>query len=234
MAQTISAFSEAALTALFPTVKGRENAGTWLVDQLVDAELHRRGTPDKTSGAFHALALNQGALMREEYDLSTHGHVDGWVIGALLIDPREFILLNQRHNFAVGDAVLKALVDAMKAQCPTAKTVRIHGDGFAILHGPTADAQVRIEQLEPLRNALVAAVKKTVPADSADARQDMVFTLSVLELTVVEPPNWQVLGPLIWAECERALMIARRRNSIELQRRTLVLNGRLPELPSHF
>jgi hypothetical protein len=53
----------------------------------------------------------------------------------------------------------------------------------------------------------------------------------LLELTVVDPPSWRILGPLVWAECERALRIARRQPTEALQRRRVVLDGRLPELP---
>jgi hypothetical protein len=47
---------------------------------------------------------------------------------------------------------------------------------------------------------------------------------------VVDPPNWQLLGPLVWAECERALVIARRQPTEDLQQRRVVLDGRLPEM----
>ena len=216
---TITKRSEQALLALFPTAAGRPDAPTWLVDQMVDAELHRRGYPDAVSGAIHALALNQGNLMKEEFDLSTHGHSDGWVIGAVLIDPLEFTVFNMHHGFPAGDAALKAMVEGMKEVCPTAKVVRIHTDGFAILLGPTADQKISADLLPKLRDVLPAKVGKPVK-----------FTFGMLELTVVDPPNWQLLGPLVWAECERALVIARRQPTEELQQRRVVLDGRLPEL----
>jgi GGDEF domain-containing protein len=219
MAYSITERSERALLALFPTAQGRPDAPTWLVDQLVDAELHRRGTPDSISGATHALALNQGNLLKEEFDLSTHGHADGWVINALLVDPLEFTLYNMKHGFKGGDAALRAMVEGMKQVCPTAKVVRIHTDGFAILLGPTSDTPLTPDLLPRLREALTAKVN------------EVKFTLGQLELTVVDPPNWQVLGPLVWAECERALMIARRKPTEALQQRRVVLDGRLPELP---
>jgi hypothetical protein len=57
------------------------------------------------------------------------------------------------------------------------------------------------------------------------------FTFGLLELTVVDPPNLRILGPLVWAECERAPRIARRQPTEALQRRRVVLDGQLPELP---
>jgi GGDEF domain-containing protein len=220
MPSTISQRAEKTLLALFPTAHGRPDAASWLVDQMVDAELHRRGQPDAVSGAIHALALNQGSLMKEEFDLSTHGHSDGWVIGAVLIDPLEFTVFNMNHGFPAGDAALKAMVEGMKQVAPTAKIVRIHTDGFAMLFGPTADRAVTPELITQLKDVLPAKVGKPIK-----------FTFGMLELTVVDPPNWQLLGPLVWAECERALVIARRQPTEALQQRRVVLDGRLPELP---
>ena len=221
---TISEKSERALLSLFPRVQGRADAPTWLVDQVVDAELHRAGHTDPT-GAFHALALNQGTLMKEEYDLSTHGHADGWVIEALVVDPRELTVFNMRHGFPAGDAALRAMVATMKELAPRAKVVRTHTDGFAILLGPTADSKLQPELLVALESALPKAVTAVTPVSETA----MQFTFGQLRLTIVDPPNWQVLGPLVWAECERALMIARRAPSESVLERRLVLDGRLPD-----
>ena len=229
MSHTITERAEKALLALFPTAQGRPDGPTWLVDQLVDAELHRRGYPDTVTGAVHALALNQGQLMKEEFDLSTHGHSDGWVIGAVLVDPLEFTLFNMRSGFKAGDAALRAMVEGMKEVCPTAKVVRIHTDGFAVLLGPTADQKISADLLPRLREVLPAKVAAVTPKD-AEAEKRVVFTFGLLELTVVDPPNWQILGPLVWAECERALVIARRQPTEALQLRRVTLDGRLPEM----
>lgn len=228
MAHTITERSAKTLLALFPTAQGRADGPTWLVDQLVDAELHRRGTPDAVSGAIHALALTQGSLVKEEYDLSTHGHAEGWVMGAVLVDPLELTLFNMRYGFKAGDAALRAMVEAMKSICPRAKVVRIHTDGFAVLLGPTADQPVTAELLPKMRAALEARVLAATPEDGEPKRETK-FTLGALELTVVDPPNWQMLGPLVWAECERALFIARRAPYDGVLKRRIVLDGRLPD-----
>jgi GGDEF domain-containing protein len=220
MAHIISERSAKALLALFPTAQGRPDAPSWLVDHLVDAELHRRGHLDAVSGAFHALGLKEGSLLKEEYDLSTHGHADGWVLGALLVDPLEFTVFNMREGLKAGDAALQVMVQAMRSVCPRAKVVRIHTDGFAVLLGPTAD--------QPVSDALVPALREAL----AGALPGLRFTLGALELTVVDPPTWQVLGPLVWSECERGLIIARRGGVTSVQRRRLVLDGRLPDFES--
>ena len=227
MSHQISDRSAAALRALFAHAKDRPNAESWLVDQLVDAELHRRGHLDP-SGAFHALALNQGSLMKEEFDLSTHGHAEGWVMGAVVVDPLEFMTFNMRYDFRSGDAAIKAMVEGMKQVCATAKVVRIHTDGFAILHGPTADRPVSEDLLPTLREVLPERVAAVTP-DDGEPKKRVDFTLGLLELTVVDPPNWQLLGPLVWAECERALVVARRGGVQAMQRRRVELHGRLPD-----
>lgn len=222
MPHPISERSERALRGLFAHAAARPDAPTWLVDQLVDAELHRRGHPD-ASGAFHALALNQGSLIKEEYDLSTHGHADCWRLDALVCDPHELILYNQRHGFPAGDAALRAIAGTLRTLCPTAKVVRIHGDGFAALLGPTADRRLESALLQSAAQALPAALA-ALPAGGPPVR----FTVGGLCLEVVDPPNWQVLGPLVWAECERALFIARRLPGEQVLNRRVVLDGRLP------
>ncbi len=230
MASFISQKSERALLSLFPRAAGRPDAATWLVDQVVDAELHRAGHPDAVTGAFHALALKDGPLLKEEYDLSTHGHSDGWVLEALLIDPLEFTRFNLRFGFPAGDRALAAMVTAMRAACPTAKVVRLHTDGFAVLLGPTADRPLTPELLPALRETLPRAVAQVTPVDDQPA-SPLRFTLGQLRLVVVDPPHWQVLGPLVWAECERALVIARRQPFEGVTERRVVLDGRLPDLP---
>jgi hypothetical protein len=227
MAHEISERSARALLALFPTAQGRADAPSWLVDQLVDAELHRRGSPD-ASGAFHALALKEGSLLKEEFDLSTHGHHDGWVLGAVVVDPLEFMVCSMRHGFAVGDAVVRAMVQALQAAFPRAKVVRTHTDGFAVLFGPTAEQPVSWSMLEPLRARLVEQVLPLV--SNGDERWVPRFTLGALEVVVVDPPNWQLLGPLVWAECERAHLVFRRTSTREVLRRRFELHGRLPPL----
>lgn len=222
MTHPISDRAERALRSLFAHAAARPDAPTWLVDQLVDAELHRRGHPDP-SGAFHALALTQGSLLKEEYDLSTHGHADGWTLDALLCDPREFMLYSQRHGFPAGDAAVRAIVQALRALCPNGKIVRTHTDGFAALLGPTADQRVDAALVARARTALPDALAALPPGGPR-----VEFTVGALRLTVADPPNWQVLGPLVWAECERALVIARRGRDVGLLERSVALAGRLP------
>ncbi len=50
---------------------------TGRAQRLLDEEHARRGAPDAT-GALNPLALPQGTLLKEEFDLSTHAHHEGW------------------------------------------------------------------------------------------------------------------------------------------------------------
>lgn len=211
---------DATVRALFPTVPTAQEG----LQALVDAELHRRGNPDK-SGALHALALRDGALLKEEYDLGAHAHHQGWTVGCAVFDSRELTLVNMHHGFEVGDHVLKAMVAAAREAAPKAKVVRIHSDGFAVLLGPTSEMHIQPPLAGRLLESLVIETRKVLPKEA----DPMVFTLGLLELTVVEPSHWQVLGPLVWAECERALAIARRAPWPGVMKRKISLHGGLPE-----
>ena len=199
---------------LFPSVPNPDAA----LVAMIDAEAHRRGEPDAVSGAFHALALNQGSLLKEEYDLSSHGHSTGWVIGAAVVDIRELTVINMNHGFEQGDRVLRHTATALQQVCPRAKVVRVHSDAFAVLLGPTSEQTIDAGLSPKLRAAL-----------GVPPHQALEFSIGLLELTVVAPSHWQVLGPLVWAECERSLVLARRAPSPAVLKRKVVLDGGLPE-----
>lgn len=196
------------LRALFPNTPPAAAATA-----LVDAEGHRRGDRDRVSGAFHALALTQGSLLKEEYDLSTHGHAQGWVMGAVVADLRELTVVNMKHGFEEGDRFLRETAAQLQSVSPKAKVVRIHSDAFALLLGPIAEDPVTPQH----RAKALAALKHPC-------------TVGLLQLTVVAPSHWQVLGPLVWAECERTLVLARRAPGHDgVVTRRIVLDGGLPE-----
>lgn len=188
------------------------------IDAMIDAEAHRRGQPDRISGAFHALSLKEGLLLKEDYDLSTHGHGE-WVLGALVADIRELTLINMHHGFPEGDKVLRATYEGLKSVAPRAKIVRTHADGFAALLPPTADQRVDEALGHQAREALA---KVTAQGKRVE------FTTGLLELTVSQPSHPQVLCVLAWAECERALAIARREPFTSVLKRRIALDGGIP------
>lgn len=179
-------------------------------EALREAERYRRGEPEAKSGAFHVWALTQGALLKHEYDLSTHGHWEGWVIGALVVDLQRLINLNMERGFAAGDEALRQVASALARRWPRGKVVRIHGDAFALLLPPSAEV--------PVTEALLDEARAALPPE-------LQYTLSLVELTIVSPSHWQVLGPLVWAECERAHVLAKSGQAQGVQRRRIELDA---------
>jgi len=193
------------------------------VRRLLGEEHARRGVPDAT-GALSFRALTQGTLLREEFDLSTHAHHAGWTVGALIVDVKRMIHVNAQHGFAVGDALLEALVTSLQAQWPGAPVVRLQGDNFAVLLVPSSGLSVSEEKAEATRLRLAQDARAALP-EGADVPG---FTLARLELTVEEPTHWQVLGPLVWGELMRAYTLEERGQAGGLQHRRLRLGGFVP------
>ncbi|SET17116.1 diguanylate cyclase [Stigmatella erecta] len=217
-----------ALIALHPWTVARSAQPVQLaVETLLEAERARQGQPDKT-GAFAALALTQGPLLKEEFDLSTHAHHDGWRVGAVIADVQAMISVNARFGFPLGDAVLQATVSSLAAQFPGAQVVRIHADAFAALLTPSSQLTVHADQREATRARLAADVAQRLPADARPEELPR-HTVTLLELTVDQPSHWQVLGPLLWAELERAHVLERLgRTRDTVQRRRIRLDGFVP------
>ena len=193
------------------------------LDALLEAEAARRGLPDPVSGAIHGLALLQGSLLKNEYDLSTHAHHAWWEVGAVVVDLVQTIGINMRHGFPVGDAALRAVATALKARFPTAKVVRIHTDAFAVLLPPSAELEVSTSLRDGLDAQLASAVAAVLPEDGEPKLQPR-FTIALLRLKLRAPSHWQVLGPIVWAECERAL-VDEKRSAPGLQERSIALDA---------
>ncbi len=216
------------LIALHPWAAERSREPVQLaLRTLIDAERARRGLPDAL-GAIPALALTQGSLLKDEFDLSTHAHHDGWRVGAVIADVLGMISLNARFGFAAGDALLRATVASLAAQYPGARVVRIHPDAFAALLTPSSQLTVQEHFQETTRSRLVEDVAQALPPGAA-AGEGPRYTVSLLELTVDQPSCWQVLGPLVWAELERAHVMQRLGRTRELvQQRRIRLDGFVP------
>ncbi|HZH17367.1 MAG TPA: diguanylate cyclase, partial [Archangium sp.] len=145
-----------ALVTLYPRLVQRSPEPVKVaLQRLLDEEHARRGVPDAT-GALNPLALTQGTLLKEEFDLSTHAHHEGWTLGALIADVKGMIHVNARHGFPAGDALLRAVVESLRAQFPGAKVVRLQGDNFAVLLVPTSGLPVTEGLREPTRSRLAA------------------------------------------------------------------------------
>ena len=193
------------LVTLFPRLVQRAPEPVKVaLQRLLEEEQSRRGVPDVT-GAVHPLSLTQGSLLKEEFDLSTHAHHAGWTVGALLVDVKGMIHINALHGFPTGDALLRAVVASLRAQLPGALVVRLQGDNFAALLVPTSGLQVTPGLRASARERLAADAHAALPPGATAPD----FTLALLELTIEQPTHWQVLGPLVWGELERAYTLER-------------------------
>jgi GGDEF domain-containing protein len=185
-----------------------------------------------------------GSLLEREYDHSLHGHT-GWTVGALVVDVQRLIRFNVRYGFKVGDAVLREVVATLSRVFPMAKIVRTHTDAFAALFPPFSEQRVSESLRERVRAELGASVgrlaeeaehqleaRATAPEGQhlqppEGPRPEVGFTVAMLELEVHSPSHWQVLGPLVWAEAERALAVERLGEARGVQRRRIDLAGTL-------
>lgn len=217
-----------AVLALAPHVRSRPEGERFdaALRALLEAETCRRGGPDPVTGALHVSALTQGALLRPEYDLSVHAHT-GWTAGAVIADVKEMIHLNQEAGFAVGDRFLRAVASGLAAAFPRTPVVRVHTDCFAALLVPSSGQSIEAGHLDRAAGALREGAEAFRAREGAP-RTLPGFTVSGLRLTVMDPSHWQVLGPLLWAEIERAHVLARLGVARGIQERELRLDGRVP------
>ena len=206
----------AALRREFPEVANRFSAVPERALELLGREdAWRRGAKDAVSGALTRTGLLQGALLKEDYDAALHGAE--WKLGAVLVDLDRFMPFNALHGFPEGDKVLAAVVQALQRAFAGAKVVRIHSDAFAVLMGPTSDARLAADSEAVARAALQAATSAWKPA--------LEFTIALLDFELVAPSHHEVIGPLVWAECERALMAKKRVPASGVSVRRLVLDA---------
>ncbi len=228
MDRTVDESVAEAVLALSPWVQRRPEPERFAaaLRALVDAEAWRRGAPDPVSGALHLSALTQGLLLRPEYDLSVPADT-GFTAGAVIADVLEMIHVNQQAGFAAGDRFLRTVASALAAAFPGAPVVRVHTDCFAALLVPSSGLELEPAHLARASDALRRAAD-AFGAQEPALRTPVEFTVSALRLRVVDPPHWQVLGPLLWAEIERAQMLARRGLASGIQERELRLDGRVP------
>ena len=199
---------------------------TAALDWLVRQQEHRRGAPDPLTEALLPLALTEGPVLKAEFDLSVHAHT-GWEAGALGADVREMMRLNERLGFPGGDRVLADLAAGLRAAFPAERLLRLHGDCLVVLFLPSCGEPLRDEHLARARTAL-AGVASAVQGWARGLDQPLQLTLAALRLRILDPSHWQVLGPLLVAELERAQVLARRGLASGIQERELRLDGRVP------
>lgn len=224
MDELLDEATRALLLRLAPYARTAKDPIRAALQGLLDSERWRKGEPDPT-GAQHLFSLTQGSLLNPEFDLSTHAHASGWQVDTLAVDVKAMILLNQRYGFAVGDEVLRAVATAMRAAHPNAKLVRTGPDAFTLIFPPSSEEHVTEAMRDALLPKLVAAVEAVLP-DDGDPKPAIGFNTALLSLTVVDPSHPQLLGPLVWAENERAQVLAKR-GATGVQPRRVDLAGRV-------
>jgi len=136
------------------------------------------------------------------------------------------MLVNQEMGFALGDRFLRAVASALSAAFPGVPVVRVHTDCFAALFLPSTGVGLEASSPDHALQALHRAAE-AFRASEGIPQRPVDFTVSGLRLTVTDPSHWQVLGPLLWAEIERAHAAARRGLASGIQERTLRLDGRI-------
>lgn len=170
---------------------------------LLEAELGRRGGRDPLTGALHVLALTQGALFQREI-ADWRGHPGDWRIGAVVADVFGLKKVNDHLGVADGNGLLRRVAQVMRDLFPDARVVRVHGDCFAALW-------VEGEVSEAMRTRLRAAQEG--------------LTVALLDLVIERPHHWRVLGPVVYAELERAQTVQRLGKADAIQRRRIRMDG---------
>ena len=143
-------------------------------------------------------------------------------------DSKELIEVNKSSGFSGGDHVLLEISAQFRRAFPREQIVRMHGDCYAVLFLPSSGEALQEADLIRARAALVEV---TAAAVASGLTMNLEYTLSALRLRVFDPSHWQVLGPLLVSEIERAHAMTRRGLASGIQERELRLDGRIPILP---
>jgi GGDEF domain-containing protein len=218
------ALAEAAIALMVPHVRTHPAPDDLkrALEQLVRLEQARRGVADPLTGALPVLALLQGDRLKREFDLSVHAHT-GWPVGAIIVDVKGLIRINAERGMRAADEVLVSAASALGRAVQGAALLRVHGDCLAALFLPSTGLDLEEAHLERVSVAL-GEVSQLL----ARAEAPVGFTVSALRLRIFDPSHWQVLGPLLVAEIERAHVMARRGLASGIQERELRLDGRVP------
>lgn len=105
---------------------------------------------------------NRAALIRAYRRLRPRSGL----VGVLLLDLDGFKQVNDRHGHRTGDHLLRAVAAHLAAACLVGEVaVRLHGDEFAVLLGPTGPARATAR-----RDAITAALASTYRIDGLTVR----------------------------------------------------------------
>lgn len=210
------------ITDLSPIlVEGRKHFGDGLQSVVLQA-LMRRGIPDPQTGALARSHLLDGALLRDALPEDDGDTAREFRVGVVAVDVRALAAINDALGMDAGERMLKTAADGLRAFCTDRPLVRLHGDAFAALYFPAIEAPLREETPLRVERALVDLASERLP-ELAEAGLSPGFTVAAVDLRIEQPYHWRVLGPLVWAEAERALDRVREGSAQGLQSRVLHL-----------
>ena len=222
------ALADEAVAMMDPPSRGLSGDLGTALEALIVQERFRRGGPAPLTGGLHPLALTGGHVLKSEFDPSIHAHT-GWEAGAVIADVQGLIHVNDVCGFGAGEEVLRATASTLSEALPGTRLLRVHGDCLAALFVPSTGLSLERAHLDRAAAALAAQGAVLGPRIGLD--RPLGWTVSALRLTIVDPPHWIVLGPLLLAEIERAHVISRRGLGAapgEIQVREIRLDGRVP------
>lgn len=212
------------ITELAPgLVEGEKHFGDGLESVVLQA-LMRKGAPDPQTGALARSYLIEGVLLRDTLEQPEQGLDGEWRAGIVAVDVRSLLLVNDRLGMEAGEKVLKAVADGLRAFCPERPIVRLHGDAFAALYLPPGSHSLSDQTPARVADGLVGLVHERLP-DLTESDVEPAFTVAALDLVIDRPFHWRVLGPLVWAEAERAHVSVRTGRAEGLQSRAIRLDG---------
>lgn len=212
------------ITDLAPQeVEGRKHFGDGLQSVVLQA-LMRKGVPDPQTHTLTRSYLIEGLLLGDTLEQPELGLDGEWRCGVVSVDVRGLIHINDRLGMDGGEQMLKVVADGLRAFCPDRPIVRLHGDAFAALYLPPGEHNISDGSPERLAGALGALADERMP-ELEDHDLDAEFTVAALDLVIDRPFHWRVLGPLVWAEAERAHVAVRTGRASGLQHRRIDLDG---------
>lgn len=141
-------------------------------------ELQRLATVDELTGLFgrrHFLSLANRELARQR-------RVDS-PISLMMLDLDHFKQVNDTHGHAIGDAILRALADVLRAGLREMDVAgRLGGEEFTVLL-TAADAGAAVEVAHRLRTAMAERVVSTQSGDPVSCT----VSIGVAQRTAEEP-----------------------------------------------
>jgi GGDEF domain-containing protein len=196
------------------------------VEYLLRRERQRRGEVEPLTGLPSHLALVQGTLLHQHMARSTLRSATSF--SGLIIDVRSMRLVNEIYGREAGNELLRQVAGLVRNSREDGISLRAVGDAFANI---VVD-DIPDRELVAWRESLVAdfltlargLIEGWTGRAKGDRRWNPQVTVAALNLTVVSPHSWRLLGPLLFDEGDRAYTVERS-GPAGVQRRKINLHG---------